>query len=264
MSKVVDTAPTDSPELQGFKYVSRKKVSRRQAQRDARTAKDPLAQLHVRYNTQRALLLEHKYVDRVIELLDTAHIDRVGLHFRLLGIGILANAPSVTQLAFAVLLGEALGLPMSEVRASDPMFREVDRDFLTSLGVQVVTIAEGEVFDTHHNTLLFLPHVPKSVTERALRTFWDKDILHRLTIIGNDIRRYPDTYPHTRLQKESPCLLAAAAWADVHPLPNDLPANNVFNDLAVHRFATADPLPQIDFDAHKIEQEHFETNADDA
>ena len=296
-------APTDEPDLAGFRYVAKKKPSRKQQQRQrtAAAAQDPRLELKNRYQSRSCQLEQSRFFsdfreallsrlkfqgdstcggDRVrdptqgslcrqlandasmLADLDLPRVERI----KMLGIGTLSHNPSLFQCHFGLRLVELLNVPLTQVVTADPMYTALDRDFLQSdLGLKVLSADEAAEHDPTLKTLLFLPHVPKSVTEAALRVFWTRQHMSNLVILGNDIRRYPETYPHAKLERESPCLLAASRWAKVTPLTSStFEHNNVFNDLAFHTFGQfGEALPRIAFDEHDIEKEHFETNQDD-
>lgn len=309
MTRPSEIAPTDDPDLAGFRYVAKKKPSRRQLQRqkqrhadgsvDAGSALKASYALRAGQLEQSAFFLEFRrvFLERLspaasggnaqdsapagqvdtkldsppLKLEDRLNVRScVGLRrvecVKMLGIGTLTHKPSLFQCRFGLMLSDALEVPRSAVLTADPMYTEVDRHFLQQeLGLSVVSAEEAAMHDPTRPTLLFLPHVPKSVTEAALRAFWSPECLDNLVILGNDIRRYPETYPQVKLQRESPCLLEATAWAEVLPLSSgSFEHNNVFNDLALHTFGRfGDTLPDVAFDEHDIEQEHFEINKDE-
>ena len=105
-----------------------------------------------------------------------------------LGLGTLSHRPSMFQLSLGLEIAKVLGV---EIVASDPMFTGKDNAFLSSLGIKVEKLDITSI-GTDAKTLIYAPHVPKSVYEVILRTFWHD--LSNLVILGNNLRHYKDMY----------------------------------------------------------------------
>ncbi len=74
------------------------------------------------------------------------------------------------------------------------MFSAVDKQFLSEIGLSVVDPTEAQQFDMSVITLLIAPHVPKSVYEATLRSYWRPNMLKNLVLLGNDLRHYQRVY----------------------------------------------------------------------
>lgn len=199
--------PTSDPDLVGFTYIKRKsrtpKLHKSKSKRNA-TKQCPgayssedgtIEQLREKYATRCALLRSSEFFKDFqsvfSDLLEHSRFPRPKT-LKMLGIGTLTHNPSLTQLAFGLELANKLDISLGLVRTSDPMYTRLDSTFLTELGLVVDSVEEGNQHNSSEWTLVFAPHVPKSVYEALLRAYWHKDQIQRLVLIGNNLIHYPD------------------------------------------------------------------------
>ncbi|CCG83446.1 SRR1 family protein [Taphrina deformans PYCC 5710] len=281
MTTTIPEVPTTDPDLGGFTYVKKKSRSRPTAGKKNKKVSGQTSSSHYEQTTTTVSQIKEKYESRKAILLDSqffrdfsalfkdflaASEDARPRKLKLLGIGTLSHNPSLTQLAFGLELATMLDIPHGEVQTSDPMYTATDTGFLRDhLGVSVVSVALGNAHTVTDRTMVFAPHVPKSVYEATLRTYWTANQLHHLTLLGNDLRHYPEIYSDGRLRRESPAILALAQGniLNVLQVPGNFEYNNVFNDLAVQWVQATAEVPNLDFEGHVIETEKFEMNQDD-
>ncbi|PWN22052.1 hypothetical protein BCV69DRAFT_163216 [Microstroma glucosiphilum] len=110
--------------------------------------------------------------------------------------------------------------------AFDPIFSDIDRAVLTSLGVTPLTREEASAQACYEATfppssggsattafqeeysLMYMPHCPRPLSERYLRAFWSREALlkHRVSFCWNRVGRYAEFLTDEKLNRESPCL----------------------------------------------------------
>lgn len=215
VNQVLAEVPTSDPDLFGFTYVRKKKKKKNRTLNLSRDKKGEssgmstplyapeettLAQVQERY-LQRSTLLHKSQFLRDFRVSFGALLESTGSTFprptalKMLGIGTLTHNPSLTQLSFGLALASMLEIPLAQVSTSDPMYTATDEAFLTTtLGLKVQTVQEG---NGHHDagevtTMVFAPHVPKSVYEATLRAYWSVSAMGHLVLLGNNLRHYPD------------------------------------------------------------------------
>lgn len=269
--------PTVEPELAGFTYSkkksrkpqSKKAKSKRSAKSSQQTlsAESSVETVREKYNLRKAVLLKSDFFKDFqavfSDLLASSTCPRPKT-LKMLGIGTLSHNPSLTQLAFGLELAKILDIPSASIKTSDPMYTETDRTFLAELEISVEPIEIGNQDDVDcGNVMIFAPHVPKSVYETLLRTYWHKDHFSKLLLLGNNLKHYPDIYSNEKMRTESPAILEVGELLDVIALPGNFEYNNVFNDLAIQWLRQDWDLPDIDFGNCPVEKEHFEINQDE-
>lgn len=159
--------PARDVENQGFRYPRRKR----------RTTQS----LDSRFDARREEYLNSDF-HRAINDLQFPDVQRIVV----LGLGTLRHSPSLFQLSLGLELRDRIGC---SIIASDPMFTASDRAFLEKHEIKVKEL-DIATMDTDVKTLVYAPHVPKSVYEVVLRTFWKT--LDNLVLLGNNLAHYRD------------------------------------------------------------------------
>ncbi|KAL9938417.1 hypothetical protein V8E36_003040 [Tilletia maclaganii] len=163
-----------------------------------------------------------------------------------LGIGnVKSGAVPQLQLGFLLLLRDYLATKLDgfcHVEAYDPVFTDDDRELLQALGVDVLDDNQrGEYAALTEPTLVYMPHVGRSLTERLLRTNWSESGLSNLYLCSNDLDVYVTNLPAKKLGSESPCISRIAPHLrqeEVPQLPEGHPQTmpGALNDLAFQHF----------------------------
>ena len=160
--------PTAEPDLEGFKYSKRSRRKRVQPPSIAEA-----------YKLRKAELLKSQFYVDFRSMVMALELPKVK-NMQMLGIGTLTHNPSLSQLVLGLEL--ASFLDVTEIETYDPMYTAADKELLKSLDVSVN--------EPTNYTLVFAPHVPKSLYERILQARYPD--YSGLILLGNDLRHYPE------------------------------------------------------------------------
>ncbi|KAK0556609.1 hypothetical protein OC846_001054 [Tilletia horrida] len=151
------------------------------------------------------------------------------------------------QLGYLLLMRELLAERLDDfvpVEAYDPIFKDSDEEMLQAFGIDVLEKNKRGAYLLEETTLVFMPHVGRSITERLIRTNWSPEGLSRLVYCGNDMSKFVAT-----IEKEAPCMAALRPFLKMEEVPQ-LPKNHpqaisyALNDLAFQRFCPVEAVPE--------------------
>ncbi|XP_069677883.1 SRR1-like protein isoform X2 [Periplaneta americana] len=151
--------------------------------------------------------------------------------------GLGSFADSVTsRYQFALLLALKEHFSTS-VLIYDPIFNDTEIDVLKELGCQVITINEEgkHKIQSHHFTLLYLPHCPKQLINNFLWTNWGPE-LQNCIIFSNSFSRIIESQPKRFLTESAGYILNIFPYTEELEIDNCFRYNDIFNDTAIHIF----------------------------
>lgn len=128
------------------------------------------------------------------------------------------------QLALLKLLAKEFDIPPANISLYDPIFTDDDVHLLTTFEKYVVD--ENEQTSPHYTseTLYYMPHAPRSVTDRFLANVKPKWIL------GNDVRVTAGSLSQAKFLEEYPRLAKLVHIAEVRNTDAKEASNNVSTD----------------------------------
>lgn len=96
-----------------------------------------------------------------------------------------AYTATIQLYAFNILL-EAFGIPVSMASVHDPMFKETDKAFVRSFGLNIPDTPEMALMNLvcHEPTLIFNPFLPFGVLELILKQNWRQETLKNVILLG--------------------------------------------------------------------------------
>ena len=176
------------------------------------------------------------------------------------------------QLVFLKCLVKVLDLKQSldSVSIFDPVHSDSEVNILTDLGFQCHPKSnnlEGKYHledQSGKETLFYLPHCPKQLTNNILWANWnpkflgsteskvsEKRSLHGLHILANSFDRITSTLPDRILRQSAEYILLASKFVFETKVENCFKFTDIFNDTSLHSFP-CDQLPSIDDPVWKI------------
>lgn len=171
-------------------------------------------------------------IDKILPVLRQANIQQIIC----LGLGKLAECNiSRHQLAFVRCLQRSLDFE-GKIRYFDPVFTQQEKDILQLLeGIVLEENLEGK-YIAGQNTLFFLPHCPKQISNNLLWKNWNLDQLGRVYLICNSFEQIITNSPERFLQNNARFILQIAKHTIEIPIENNFKFTDIFNDTSFHYF----------------------------
>lgn len=141
------------------------------------------------------------------------------------------------QLALLVALREDLQVPPNDILLYDPKFLSVEKDVLTSFGLQVLKENEEAKRCCERPTLFFMPHCGKSLYNNLLFANWSPDRLCHIVIIGNSFTNMVLNLPSSTLKRCAPLVMKIQPFTEEVVFPGNFQYQDVFNDTVIHVFS---------------------------
>lgn len=165
-------------------------------------------------------------------------------HLICLGLGRIRSCPIArTQLAFLVVLQSKYEL--KEVIVSDPIFSVDEHEILNSLpGFQVDAENREAKIVLSPQTLVYLPHCPKQLTNNLLWSNWSREQLSEIFILSNSFERILSHLPQRIVRQEANFIALSAEFVREISIENCFKFPDIFNDSALHFFES---LPSSDW-----------------
>ena len=150
------------------------------------------------------------------------------------------------QLYFLLALKNELGV--SEVQVSDPVFSEQEIDILSQeFGLEVVeSNLEGKFkASPDGQTLFYLPHCPKQLTNNLLWANWNRDSLSRSLLVGNSFKRILTHNLKKTIESQAIFVDLCSEFTLETEIVNSYSSKDIFNDLSLHSWPSP---PQVDWE----------------
>lgn len=172
-------------------------------------------------------------IEKILPVLKQAHIREIVC----LGLGKLVECNiSRYQLAFVRCLQRRLAL--EKVQYFDPVFTNQEKEILRQLdGIVLEENLEGK-YAARQNTLFYLPHCPKQISNNLLWKNWNLEKLGRIYLICNSFEQIITNSPERFLQNNAHYILQIAENTVEVPIENNFKYTDIFNDTSFHYFNT--------------------------
>ncbi|XP_053138709.1 SRR1-like protein [Hemicordylus capensis] len=140
------------------------------------------------------------------------------------------------QLAFLILLLEALKIPKKRCYVFDPVFSALEIEVLNNLGVNVLLENEEGKWPTQEPTIFYMIHCGKALYNNLLWRNWSVEALSRMVIIGNSFRGIEERVLSKTFQKDYSYIAKVLMASEEEALPSYPQYMDIFNDTAIHCF----------------------------
>lgn len=171
-------------------------------------------------------------IERIVPVLQQAKIREIVC----LGLGKLSECHIPRyQLAFLRCLQRKLDL--NKVQYFDPVFTNPEKEVLSQLdGIVIQENLQGKY--STKNTLFYLPHCPKQITNNLLWRNWNLNQLGQVFLICNSFEQIITNSPTRFLQNNARFILQIAKHTVEVPIENNFKFTDIFNDISFHYFDT--------------------------
>jgi len=156
------------------------------------------------------------------------------------GLGHIAGCVSARfQLALLLLIREFLDIPEERVFVNDPIFFCGEVELLRRLKLEVISENLECKLKCQVNTLFFLPHCPKQLTNNLLYANWSPEGLSRLFLISNSFSSTVERGVKSDIERNAHLVssLVEADMVEEVVMSNTFRFEDVFNDMALHQFS---------------------------
>lgn len=137
------------------------------------------------------------------------------------------------QLAFISLLAEHCGV--NSVQFFDPVTTEKEKEILNTLNYQVLTDNKEGKYKADHQTLFYLPHCPKQLTNNLLWTNWNSESLKNITLISNSFKYIIEDTPERLLRPNAHYIIEINPFVEEIEIENSFKFEEIFNNFSIHQ-----------------------------
>lgn len=180
------------------------------------------------------------------------------------GLGRFAACPVARlQLAFLLLLLEALEVPPSRCFLFDPAFSQLELAALQELGLSLLTEnEEGKHSINGSPTLFYMVHCGKALYNNLLWKNWSVGALSNMVIIGNSFKGIEERLPSRVLERDYTYIAKVLKGVEEVALPAHPRYLDTFNDTSIHWFP-AYKLERLSAEAWEFLEEPTYEECDD-
>lgn len=143
-----------------------------------------------------------------------------------------SSVTSRYQLALLLLLQECFQV---EIYAYDPIFSQIEIDFLKQFNFTVIDENEEGIREISEPTLIFLPHCPTALVNNLLWRNWSTS-LSNCIVLGNSFKTLLERHSERYFKEKYYYIYSILPSTQETQVENIFRFTDIFNDISLHVF----------------------------
>lgn len=152
-----------------------------------------------------------------------------------LGIGRIGDC-LIAKHQFALIQLIARHFQIDSLSFYDPVLTDQEKTILNYFNYTVLTENQEGKYLVDRQTLFYLPHCPKQLTNNLLWTNWKPDNLRNLTLISNSFKTIIEETPERLLRPNAFYIIESSSFVDEIEIENTFKFDDIFNNFSIQYF----------------------------